>query len=236
MNETKPKKMVSRNVAVALGIICIILIAGMVEIWFYYLVQDIKKDETITELNNQIFRLNLENQNNQLQTWLNGNETLLRQTQANNTNLQNQIDSLNSNVTKLQNQMNNLTDILSLGKSTVWVDHQTVSQPTNSSTNWRFSASYAGCLFIDIEVPPIIVNGTIDIFTGIEEGIYVRVIYTFGTFGGQPPLVIYDNQVNLGGIGMTANFQVLPASIEIEVGNTKMIGNATETVTITYYY
>jgi hypothetical protein len=33
---TFPKKMVSLNVAVALGIICIVLIAGMVEIWFSY--------------------------------------------------------------------------------------------------------------------------------------------------------------------------------------------------------
>lgn len=49
------KKMVRRSVAIALGIVCIILIAGIAEIWLYYLVQDINKNETITSLNNQVF-------------------------------------------------------------------------------------------------------------------------------------------------------------------------------------
>lgn len=104
MDETVPKKMVSRNVAIALGIICIILVAGMVEIWLYYLVQDIEKDETITKLNNQIFQLN------------------------------SQISQLNSSITNLQNQVNNLTDVLNLNRSTVWVSGETVNLMNLSPT------------------------------------------------------------------------------------------------------
>jgi len=87
MNETKPKKMVSRNVAVALGIICIVLIA----IIAYF---------TVTGISAQNSYNNLQNQNSQLQTWLDGNETLLNQTQT----------WLNGNVTSLQNQVSNLTN------------------------------------------------------------------------------------------------------------------------------
>jgi len=36
MNETKPKKVVSRNVAIALGIICIVLIASLAGAFAYY--------------------------------------------------------------------------------------------------------------------------------------------------------------------------------------------------------
>jgi cell division protein FtsB len=219
-SETKQKKMVSRNVAVALGLVCIVLIAFIA----YF---------TITGISAQNSYNNLQNQNKQLQTWLDGNETLVTQIQANNTNLQNEIDSLNSNVTRLQNQMNNLTDILTLHQSTVWVYNQTVSQPINSSTNWTFPASYAGYLLIEVDVPPLFDNGIMVIDTGIVEGIYVRVNYTFGY---QP----YDSRAALGGIGMTAYFQVMPTNIGITVGNTNILGitkdNATETVTITYYY
>jgi hypothetical protein len=206
--KTKQEKVVSRNVAVALGIICIVVVASLVGAFAYYTPIINGKDTTISSLNSS---LNAEN--------------------AEISQLYFTINSLKANLT-----MNNLTDILSLNESTVWVDQQTVSQPTNSYTNWTFLASYAGYLMVEIDVTPIFVNGIMVLDTGIIEGIYVRVIYNFGTFGGQPPLVLYNNEANLGGIGMTAHFEVLPTNIEIDVGNTKMIGSATETVTITYYY
>jgi cell division protein FtsB len=220
-SQTKPKKMVSRNVAMALGIICIILIAFIA----YF---------TVTGISAQNSYDNLQNQNKQLQTWLDGNETLLNQTQVSNTNLQNEIDLLNSNITELQNLMSNVTEILTLKQSTVWVDNQTVSQPINSSTSWTFPASYAGYLLIEVDVPPIVVNGTPILNTGIVEGVYLRVNYTF-------EYQIYDEQDALGGIGMTAYFQVMPTNIGITVGNTNILGISTvtpvtETVTITYYY
>ena len=96
------KEMVSRNVAIALGIICIILIALIA----YF---------TVTGISAQNSYNTLQNQNKQLQTWLDGNETYLGQTQANNTNLQNQhnsdnsmLSSLNSSVTSLRKQVENL--------------------------------------------------------------------------------------------------------------------------------
>jgi predicted PurR-regulated permease PerM len=60
------KKVVSRNVAIALGIIVIILLVGLVGALAYYTSLINSKDNTISTLTNQ---------NNQLNTWLNGNKT-----------------------------------------------------------------------------------------------------------------------------------------------------------------
>jgi len=103
-SETKPKRMVRRSVAVALGIICIILAVSLVGAFEYYTPIINDKNSMIT---------NLQNQNEQLQTYLNGSNTLLSQTQTwlvdnvtyytiQNANLQTQ----NAN---LQNQLSHFT-------------------------------------------------------------------------------------------------------------------------------
>jgi len=61
MNETKPKKVVGRNVAVALGIICIILIA----LTAYFTITGISAQNSYNNLQNKYNQL--QNQNNQLQ-------------------------------------------------------------------------------------------------------------------------------------------------------------------------
>jgi hypothetical protein len=61
-NDTEPKKMVSRSVAIALGIICIVLIALIA----YF---------TVTGISAQNSYNDLQNQNQQLQTWLDRNIT-----------------------------------------------------------------------------------------------------------------------------------------------------------------
>jgi cell division protein FtsL len=123
MSETKTKKTVRRSVAIALGIICIILIAGMVEIWLYCSVQDIKKDETITNLNNEVF-----NKNSQIS---NQNST---------------ISSLNSQLAILQNQVSNI-HILNTENSTVWVDNQTRTGTEGAVWDF-FNVSSAGYVSI----------------------------------------------------------------------------------------
>ena len=99
--ETKPKRMSRKSVAVALGIICILLIAGLGGAVAYYTVKLNDKENQINSANNTISQLNatltvqnstiwslneiitnLTNKENQLQTWLDENETLLNQTQT----------------------------------------------------------------------------------------------------------------------------------------------------------
>jgi len=104
------KKVVSRNIAIALGIVAIILLVGLVGAIANYTSIMNGKDNTITTKDSQIQTLT--SQKNQLQTWLDGNETLLNQTQTwldgNITYYNSQINTLNSQITSLQNQISNL--------------------------------------------------------------------------------------------------------------------------------
>ena len=189
MSETKPKKMVSRSVAIALGIACIMLIAGLGVTIGYYTMAINDKEQTITSLNNTV----------------------------------------------------------SLEKYAVWVDNQTISQTAGNYTSWTFIASVAG--YVSVWVLSSTTNST-----------YVRVIYNAfvpvvdlenGVYHYQTAAYYYqyDNQVNVPS-QMTSNIfyflpsqmtfsplsAIRPTNVEIRVGNTNLVGNATETVTITYYY
>jgi len=115
------KKVVGRNVAIALGIICIILAVGLVGVVANYTSIISSKDDTISSLNLQI------------------------------TSKDSQISSLNSQIANLQNQVNDLNSVINLEKSTVWVDDQTVSQPAGSYTYWTVSASYAGYVSVWVQ-------------------------------------------------------------------------------------
>ena len=133
MNDAKPKKMVGRSVAIALGIGCILLIAGLGGAIVYYTMTINDKNDKIDSINAQLATIignntninateiinqlntnitNLTSENNQLQAWLDGNETLLNQTETwfddNITYYNSQISSLNSQIANLQNQKNQL--------------------------------------------------------------------------------------------------------------------------------
>jgi len=189
MSEPKPKKMVSRRLVVALGIACIVLIAGLGVTIGYYTRAINDKDQTITSLNSTV----------------------------------------------------------SLQEYAVWVDNQTISQIAGNYTSWTFTASVAG--YISVWVLSSTTNNT-----------YVRVIYTAfepvialenGVYNYQDAAYEYqyDTQINAPS-PMTSNIfdflpsqmtfsplsAIRPTNVEIRVGNTNLVSNATETVTITYYY
>jgi hypothetical protein len=94
------KKMVRRSVAVALGIICIILVAGLGVV--LYMGYSPTATNSVSSLQDKI---------NQLQSWLDGNKTLLSQTQTwlegNITNYNSQISGLQSDIASLNSTYNN---------------------------------------------------------------------------------------------------------------------------------
>ena len=117
LSETKAKKMVSRNVAVVLGIVCVLLIAGLGVAIGYYTMTINNKDTTISDNDMTISQLNatitdqintiasldanitnLTNENNQLQAWLAGNITAYEI----------QISSLGGQINQLENSENSL--------------------------------------------------------------------------------------------------------------------------------
>jgi hypothetical protein len=245
--EPKRGKVVGRNVAIALGIICILLGAGLGVV--IYMGYSPTSSTSTTSLQSQINDLNstynsyvsthshtnddfnsLSSQNanlqNQYNTYVGDHnytneeyQNLLNQYNAyvgDHSHTDEEYNSLSSQNTNLQNQVNDLTDTLNLGKSTIWVNNQPISEPASSYVAWNFAANYAGYLSVWVK-------------TSSSTTTYVRVIYS--SHG-----VNYDNQITVG-TGGTAVFPILPSgSIEVRVGNTNLITGHTQTVTITYYY
>ena len=203
------KKVVGRNVLIALGIICIILIAGLGGAMAYY--TRIINDKNTTY---DSYALNHTYTNSEYDNYV-GNHSHIDSEYNSYVNTHHHTDS---EYDSLQNQANDLNHIINLEKSTVWVDDQTISQPASSYTHWTptFSASYAGYVSVWVQ-------------TSTTTNTYVRVIYT--AYG-----VNFDQQIGVG-TGGTVVFPLLPClSIEIRVGNSNLFSGATETVTITYHY
>jgi hypothetical protein len=162
------KKVVGRNVAIALGIICIVLAVSLVGVIADYTLIIGGKDNTIASLNSQV---------------------------------------------------NDLTDIVNLAKSTIWVNAQTVSQGASSYTVWTFSINYSGYVSVLL----------LDFAPTRTDNAGIEVIYS--SHG-----VDYYNHLTIG-VGATGVFPVLPTSnLKVKVGNGYWLNGASETVTITYYY
>ena len=117
------KKMVSRNVAIALGVVCILLIAGLGGAMAYYTMTINDKDNQINSANNTInqFNATIADQNNT-------------------------IFSLNTQLAIFQNQIRNI-HVTGTENSTVWVNNQT--RTGSEGGVWDFyNVSSAGYVLI----------------------------------------------------------------------------------------
>ena len=114
------KKMVTRNVAVSIGIICIILAACLTGAFAYYLPAVNDKNSTISSLNSQIADVrnqiqldnstinSLNSQLAELENQLASNNSLIASDNATIANLQNQIAELSNDLDSLQTQYEQL--------------------------------------------------------------------------------------------------------------------------------
>jgi cell division protein FtsB len=214
MNE---KKKVNRNIALALGIICVILTALVA----YFTVADFSTQNGYNDLLNQ---------NKQLQAWLEGNKTMLIQSQANNTDL---------------------FAIVHLLEYSDWVYNQTISEPANSYYEFNFSVDYAG--YVSVYIQSSTTNTTyVQAINGEEYGIHYDnpMTLTVGTNGTAifpvlPPPYTLPFQVNFTTTSNSSKNKssTLPMdevqlyyNLHVLIGNTDSVGNATQTIIITYYY
>jgi len=121
------KKIVRRSVAVALGIVCIILVAALGVV--AYMGYSPTTTNSVTSLQNQL---------SQLQDTYNSYVASHHHT--------------DSEYDALQNQVSDLTSALNLGKSRVWISSQTASSPYNSYYSWApLSVDYAGYVSVNVE-------------------------------------------------------------------------------------
>jgi hypothetical protein len=200
------RKVVGRGIAIGLGIICIVLIAGLVGALAYYTIEVGK-----WKITHDDYALTHVYSNTDYNAYVNDHGYTNEQ-----------YNSLSSQNTNLQNQVNDLNDTLNLGKSTVWVYNQTVSQPAGYLdviwTTWTPSANYAGFV-------------SIDVLSSTTSSTYVRVFYS--AYGANMGHIMPEHIFWSG----TAVFPILPSpNILVQVGNGNLVDGATETVTITYYY
>jgi hypothetical protein len=236
-------KIDSKAIAIALGIIAIVLLAGLVVAIASYTAIISGKDNSIKTITNQKNQLQISLNGNttllgQTQKWLNGNKTLLSQTQTwlddnityynsqiNSSAraiiyLQNEVNTLNATVITLSGQVIALTNIVNLSNSTTWVNDTTVGEPAGAYTVWVNSTRYAG--YVSVFVQSSNVSDT-------------HVMVTYSAYGASFDLI------QVVSVGDTAIFPVLPcSSITVGVGNGTLTNGArvpsTQTVTITYYY
>ena len=200
------RKVVGRTIAIVLGLVCIILAAGMVVALAAYLPTGAEKDtltgeiaekeQTITSLNNQI-------------TTLQNTITNLNANAAQATTLQAEIDDLEAQIQSLYN-------VLYLNATAILVNTQTFDhEPSTNVTIWDGSVplQYAGYVTVQIE----------------SSSNQTHVELAYASHG-----IVYDSVVTIE--NGTASFPVLPGSVIITLGNTEPNNRVTGTVTALYYY
>jgi len=204
--ETGKKRVVGRNVAIALGLICLILAGGLAAVLSVYL----SGGASSTELT----QLRAENEG------LRGNMTMLTsQIAALQASLaQAQNDLLAANATSedyeyLLNYTSGLQNLLNLGASSTLINQ---AGPLNAGENVTYNEliEYAG--YVTVQV------------TSSSNTTYAQVIFTYAGF-------TFNNTAVVGTSG-TAAFPVLPGTVDIIVGNTEPATNPAVNMTVLIVY
>jgi len=212
------KKMVRRVIAIALVVtICFILVAVAVEMVLSLSVHVTEKDETITNLNIEVFN----------------KDSQISQLNSNITDLQNQLTSQNSTINLLTSNLTNLQEIASLQKSTLMYDDSVIEQISSGHIVQHNVVAYGLNLSITFEETPIPIDYAgyviVSITSSSSNSTFVGLSYSSKGFS-------YDNTVTVGVTGQ-AYFPILPTNtLDIKIGNTDTSNLDIQRITITYYY
>lgn len=212
--ETNSKKVVSRTTAIALGVVCVLLAAGLATTLVLYTPMVSKLQSQLADQDKTVDSLNLQV-----------------------SMLTDQVSSLTAQVTSLQNSLSqsvsrsdvqNLTAeynqaildyeaLLSLSKSGYLVQATLLTQQAGETTLvWNEDLHYAGYVVVQVES-----NSTTT---------YGEVAYTLPASEE-----LFEYNVTLGNSGMTV-FPVLPGPVQIGVGNNELVDSVNATVSAVYYY
>lgn len=193
------KIIISRTVTLALGLICIVLLAGLVGAIAIYAPMVTNLESQITERDNTISSLN--SQVSILQDSLNQSNS--------------DIAAKDAQITALNYQISTFYNYLILNASRLLIYNQTVYQAAGANTTGNYTLDFAGYIIVNVQ------SSSNTTYAGLA----------YSSFG-----VNYNNSIIVGTSG-TAAFPVLPAFVELRVGNTET-DNSTVTTVITaiYYY
>jgi len=210
---------VSKVAAATLGIMCIVLVVGVV--WTYTYYTSVINDRNTTISNKDVQISDLQSQKNQVQTWLDANKTEYQNYVANHQHTDQDFGALqsiyNDYVSSHQHsntEYDSLQSIANLEQQQTVLNQYTISTGANThALVTSFQANYAGFLYISL--------------TSTTTNAYVIVEYWYQ---GR----LFSVQRTLGTSG-DAYFCLLPASVAVYVGNTHYTG-VTYTMTAIYYY
>ena len=205
--KTSQRKVVGKTVAIVLGVICIVLSAGLVAVLAVYL----PAANSISNLNSQVAAQNATITSQQQQI------AALQRILSQPTNNQDaQIADLNARIADLNDYSQNLMSLLFLNASGILVQNQPVSLQANENVSiWNDVVEYAGYIVVQAQ--------------SSSNTTFANVVYTT-SYG-----VNYDEVVLVGTDGAAA-FPVLPGLIDVRIGNTETSSTVSATVTARYHY
>ena len=204
------KKIVGRAMVIALGLICIILAAGLVGAIAVYMPmvsnlesQIAEKNSTISSLNSQISSLNSQ----------------VLALQADFEQVNSTIEDYKAAQEAAQEafnfQVESLLSIIYLNESGYLFTPRSFTRAANTSdVIYTGNIEYAGYVSVDVE--------------SSSNTTYVQLVYS--SYG-----VNYNQNVTVG-TGGSAVFPVLPGDITFVIGNTELVDNVTGTASATYRY
>lgn len=213
MSEPSEKKVVRRSVAIALGITCILLIAGIGGAMAYFTIQINNKDTTYN--NYALFHSHTDSEFNQLNGTYLAYLGLHSHTDSEYDSLQSAYNGYVLNHHYLDSDYDLLQSIANLGEQQTILDQYTVNQGANTHVYVTgFQANYAGYLYVSM--------------TSTTSNAYVIVEYWF--LGK-----LFSVTKTIGTSG-EAYFLLMPSSVALYAGNTNLQNGATDTITATYHY
>jgi uncharacterized coiled-coil protein SlyX len=211
---TSSKKVVSRTVAIGLGVVCVVLAAGLVGALVLYapMVADLQsqlsdQDSTIASLNSQISGLTSQV------------ASLTMQVASLKASLDQSYNSseVQALIAEYVQQIQDDQAIISLSKSGYVVQNFPINQTAGEITEiWNDNLGYAGYVGVQLE--------------SNSSTTYARVMYTLPVTED-----IFDYNATVGTSG-SAVLPVLPGTVSIAIGNTELVDAVNATVTAVYYY
>jgi hypothetical protein len=200
------KKILSRNAAIAL-VLVLVLLASLVSVIAIYVPMASNLEAQVAEQNNTISSLTAQNA---------GLESALNNTASNlNAQIANLTSQLNLLTSQYSNAISDYNAIITLGKSAPLADNAQITQDANSSTViWSNALQYAGYVTVQLQ--------------STSNTTYTRLVYISSG-------VNFDQNITLGESG-TAAFPVLPGEILLSMGNTEPVDQVNATVTALYVY
>jgi hypothetical protein len=252
------KKVVNRNIAIALGLLCIILAASTAGIVIYsgntdYAATHSHTDSEYAALSAQLATANgnisrLNNQLSALQSENSSDSTQSTDLQTKVNVLTGQLTAINASIKTIQDYYNSLMYVINTENHDLAVELTTANNQINNLQNQISAFNAIGNLTVStVWVNNQTVNQQAGSYTTWSESAdyagYVSIqiasstsASTYANVTYSSHGVNYNTQINVGTNG-TANFPTLPSSnIIVAVGNGLLSGSATENITITYYY